>query len=82
MSIPIFRTDNKALRTLGISPEAYGWLSVAVAWITRGKWVEYDHLDELHNQWPVLSNTVRDIVRVVKSSEELRELLITKHWRI
>lgn len=38
MSIPIFRTDNKSLRTLGISPKAYGWLSVAVAWITRGGW--------------------------------------------
>jgi hypothetical protein len=38
MSIPIFRTDNKSLRTLGISPHAYGWLSVAVAWVTRGGW--------------------------------------------
>lgn len=38
MSIPIFRTDNKTLRTLGISPGAYGWLSVAATWIARGKW--------------------------------------------
>lgn len=38
MSIPIFRIDNKSLRTLGISPGAYGWLSVAVAWLTRGGW--------------------------------------------
>jgi len=44
MSIPIFRTDDKALRTLGISPKAYGWLSVAVAWLTRGGWRNIDHL--------------------------------------
>jgi len=84
MSIPIFRTDDKALRTLGVHPGAYGWLSVTIAWITRGRWYDKDEL-QLHWQWPLVSPighyNYKASGRISDDSRTIRDLIMTKRWK-